>query len=189
MSGTTSASFWPSRLAKARRQRRRNRSADFLGKLSAGAPVAGLDQARNLAGVAGRRGRSRRRGIRSLSARTALRFSGDDPGIRHGFGALHSARRADFERHARTLGRAAPPLPLSLPRFSRRRPRGGDHPDAPARISMQASRCRSRAWSGMLRKEELRKVPGVAETLDWAATLAGLGVEDMRQEPELVTIR
>jgi MoxR-like ATPase len=39
---------------------------------------------------------------------------------------------------------------------------------------------------GMLRKEDLRKVPGIAETLDWAATLAGLGVEDMRQEPELV---
>jgi MoxR-like ATPase len=39
---------------------------------------------------------------------------------------------------------------------------------------------------GMLRKEDLRKVPGVAETLDWAATLAGLGVEDMRQEPEIV---
>ena len=38
----------------------------------------------------------------------------------------------------------------------------------------------------MLRKEDLRKVPGVAETLDWAATLAGLGVEDMRQEPEIV---
>jgi hypothetical protein len=26
----------------------------------------------------------------------------------------------------------------------------------------------------------------VAETLDWAATLAGLGVEDLRQEPEIV---
>jgi MoxR-like ATPase len=39
---------------------------------------------------------------------------------------------------------------------------------------------------GMLRKEDLRKVPGVAETLDWAATLAGLGVEDLRQAPEVV---
>ena len=35
-----------------------------------------------------------------------------------------------------------------------------------------------------IRKEDLRKVPGVAETLDWAATLAGLGVADLRQEPE-----
>jgi len=37
-----------------------------------------------------------------------------------------------------------------------------------------------------LRKEDLRKVPGVAETLDWAATLAGLEVHDLRQEPEAV---
>src|SRR5262245_8593752 len=37
-----------------------------------------------------------------------------------------------------------------------------------------------------VRKEELRKVPGVAETLDWAATLAGLDFHDLRQEPEVV---
>jgi len=37
-----------------------------------------------------------------------------------------------------------------------------------------------------VRKEDLRKVPGVAETLDWAATLAGLEVHDLRQEPEAV---
>ena len=37
-----------------------------------------------------------------------------------------------------------------------------------------------------VRKEDLRKVPGVAETLDWAATLAGLELHDLRQEPEAV---
>jgi MoxR-like ATPase len=37
-----------------------------------------------------------------------------------------------------------------------------------------------------IRREDLRKVPGVAETLDWAATLAGLGAHDLRQEPETV---
>jgi MoxR-like ATPase len=37
-----------------------------------------------------------------------------------------------------------------------------------------------------IRKEDLRKVPGVAETLDWAATLAGLEVHDLRQEREVV---
>jgi MoxR-like ATPase len=37
-----------------------------------------------------------------------------------------------------------------------------------------------------IRKEDLRKVPGVAETLDWAATLAGLEVHDLRQEHEVV---
>lgn len=37
-----------------------------------------------------------------------------------------------------------------------------------------------------IRKEDLRKSPGVAETLDWAAALAGLGVDDLRAEPETV---
>jgi MoxR-like ATPase len=37
-----------------------------------------------------------------------------------------------------------------------------------------------------VRKEDLRKVPGVAETLDWAATLVGLEIHDLRQEPEAV---
>jgi MoxR-like ATPase len=37
-----------------------------------------------------------------------------------------------------------------------------------------------------VRKEDLRKVPGVAETLDWAATLAGLDIHDLRQEAEAV---
>ena len=43
-----------------------------------------------------------------------------------------------------------------------------------------------RAHGRGVRKEDLRKVPGVAETLDWAATLAGLDVHDLRQEPEAV---
>jgi MoxR-like ATPase len=37
-----------------------------------------------------------------------------------------------------------------------------------------------------IRKEDLSKVPGVAETLDWAATLSGLAVQDMREAPETV---
>lgn len=37
-----------------------------------------------------------------------------------------------------------------------------------------------------VRKEELRKVPGVAETLDWAAALVGLDVRDLRDAPEMV---
>jgi MoxR-like ATPase len=37
-----------------------------------------------------------------------------------------------------------------------------------------------------VRKEELRKVPGVAETLDWAAALLGLGVGNLHDDPEAV---
>ncbi len=35
-----------------------------------------------------------------------------------------------------------------------------------------------------LRKEDLRKKPGVAETLDWAGALMGLGVKDLSADPE-----
>ncbi len=35
-----------------------------------------------------------------------------------------------------------------------------------------------------LRREQLRKIPGVAESLDWAAALLGLGVQEVRDEPE-----
>jgi len=34
-----------------------------------------------------------------------------------------------------------------------------------------------------LRKEELEKNPGVAETLDWAAALSGLGIESLTDDP------
>lgn len=37
-----------------------------------------------------------------------------------------------------------------------------------------------------IRKEELRKVPGVAETLDWAASLVGLDITDLHDAPEAV---
>src|SRR5215468_8685923 len=37
-----------------------------------------------------------------------------------------------------------------------------------------------------VRKEELRKVPGVAETLDWAAALLGLKVSNLHDDPQAV---
>lgn len=42
------------------------------------------------------------------------------------------------------------------------------------------------AFVARVRKEDLRKVPGVAETLDWAAALVGLEVRDLAREPEVV---
>ena len=37
-----------------------------------------------------------------------------------------------------------------------------------------------------LREEELEKVPGIAETLDFAAALAGLGVNDLTEDPAVL---
>ncbi|CAN5194601.1 MoxR family ATPase [soil metagenome] len=54
-------------------------------------------------------------------------------------------------------------------------------PDAGAALSLQIARMVEK-----IRKEDLRKVPGVAETLDWAAALVGLDVRDLRDAPEIV---
>ena len=37
-----------------------------------------------------------------------------------------------------------------------------------------------------LRREELEKTPGVAEMLDWAAALSGLGINDLTDDPESI---
>jgi hypothetical protein len=54
-------------------------------------------------------------------------------------------------------------------------------PGVDATLALQIAR-----MVAAVRKEDLRKVPGVAETLDWAATLAGLEMHDLRQEPEAI---
>jgi MoxR-like ATPase len=52
---------------------------------------------------------------------------------------------------------------------------------ASASLSLQIAR-----MVAGIRKEELRKVPGVAETLDWAAALVGLDVHELHETPEIV---
>ncbi|MDE0695230.1 MAG: AAA family ATPase [Boseongicola sp.] len=37
-----------------------------------------------------------------------------------------------------------------------------------------------------LRREDLEKKPGIAETLDWAAAICGLGIRDIRDDPEKI---
>ncbi|BCG89091.1 MULTISPECIES: MoxR family ATPase [unclassified Mesorhizobium] len=54
-------------------------------------------------------------------------------------------------------------------------------PQAGAALSLQIAR-----MVESIRKEELRKVPGIAETLDWAAALVGLDVTDLHEKPENV---
>jgi len=54
-------------------------------------------------------------------------------------------------------------------------------PGAGASLSLQIAR-----MVEAVRKEDLRKVPGIAETLDWAAALVGLDVRDLHDAPETV---
>jgi MoxR-like ATPase len=37
-----------------------------------------------------------------------------------------------------------------------------------------------------VRKEDIRKRPGIGETIDWASALMGLGIDDLREDPEAV---
>lgn len=54
-------------------------------------------------------------------------------------------------------------------------------PGIGATFSLQIARALEK-----IRKEDLRKVPGVAETLDWAAALIGYDIKDLHQNPEMV---
>ena len=54
-------------------------------------------------------------------------------------------------------------------------------PGIDAALALQVARLMEK-----LRKEELRKVPGIAETLDWAAALVGLDVKSTHDAPEMV---
>jgi MoxR-like ATPase len=54
-------------------------------------------------------------------------------------------------------------------------------PHAGAALALQIARMVEH-----LRREDLRKVPGVAETLDWAAALVGLDIADLHDAPEAV---
>ncbi len=54
-------------------------------------------------------------------------------------------------------------------------------PDIEERLAVQISR-----FVRALRKEDLEKAPGIAETLDWAAALTGLGVSSLDHDPDAV---
>jgi MoxR-like ATPase len=54
-------------------------------------------------------------------------------------------------------------------------------PDISASFALQIARALEK-----IRKEDLRKIPGIAETLDWAAALLGLQLKDLHSNPEAV---
>ncbi len=54
-------------------------------------------------------------------------------------------------------------------------------PDIEEKLAVQVTR-----FVRELRKEDLDKVPGIAETLDWAAALAGLDIKDLSSDPAVI---
>ena len=70
-----------------------------------------------------------------------------------------------------------------------------DYPDRGTEIAILAARCpeveqrlaeQIVGFVQAIRREELEKVPGIAETLDFAAALAGLGVNDLTDDPAVL---
>jgi MoxR-like ATPase len=70
-----------------------------------------------------------------------------------------------------------------------------DYPDRATELAILASRCPEiEAHLGLqivsfvqsIRKEELEKAPGIAEMLDFAAALAGLGINDLTDDPKIL---
>ncbi len=54
-------------------------------------------------------------------------------------------------------------------------------PQITATLALQVARAVEK-----VRKEGLRKAPGVAETLDWAAALLGMNIDELHRDPETV---
>lgn len=70
-----------------------------------------------------------------------------------------------------------------------------DYPDRVTELAILKARCpdveaklanQIIGFVQSLRKEELEKVPGIAEMLDFAAALSGLGVADLTDDPEIL---
>lgn len=70
-----------------------------------------------------------------------------------------------------------------------------DYPDRAAELAILQSRCpqidphltrQIVSFVQSLRREDLEKTPGIAETLDFAAALAGLGINDLTHDPVIL---
>ena len=70
-----------------------------------------------------------------------------------------------------------------------------DYPSAPVEVAILKARCPAIearladqiiGFVQTLRKEELEKTPGIAETLDFAAALMGLGIADITSDPRVL---
>jgi MoxR-like ATPase len=70
-----------------------------------------------------------------------------------------------------------------------------DYPDRATELAILKARCpdieahladQIVGFVQSLRKEELEKTPGIAETLDFAAALMGLGLADLTADPAIL---
>ena len=142
---------------------------------------------RRAAGAADRRARPHRRAVRGLPARGAVRLPDHDPGARPIKAERAADRRHHVEPHARDPRRDQAPLPLPLGRLSGRRARARDRARARRRSATPALSREVVAFVQRAARVDLFKLPGVAETIDWAQALVALdrsrSTRDRRRHP------
>ena len=148
----------------------------FLHQAAAAAGAGAGD--RRAAGAADRRIGPHRRAVRGLSARTAVGFPGDDPRDRHHRAPNAADRHHHLEPHPRNPRRAEAALLLI----------SVDYPNAERELEIlkqkapgAASNCRAQVvgFVQKLRKMDLFKLPGIAETIDWTEALMQLDVLEL----------
>ena len=121
-----------------------------------------------------RRDRPRRRRLRGVPARGAVGLPGHDPRARDDPGGARAASSCSPRTGpARSATRCAAAACISTSSIrASRRSCASCAARCPARAS--SSPRRSRASCSALRQRDLRKLPGVAETIDWAQALVRL---------------
>jgi hypothetical protein len=140
-------------------------------RLPAAAPAAAGDGAARRQRAADRRDRQERRVLRSAAAGGAGRLPGHHPRDRHHQGPGAAAGDPDVQQHPRAGRRAQAPLPAPAHRLPRRGA-GTARCCAPA-----CPACPRRCWRSwwpscrLLRVQNIRKPPSMAESVDWARTL------------------
>ena len=102
-------------------------------------------------------------------------------GNRHLQGQADAAGGADLEQRARDVRRAQAPLPASLHRLPGR---GSGTRDRPAQGARGGEKLAEEVVDVVqsLRKLDLKKTPGISETLDWVKALTLLNVQSLDQE-------
>ena len=94
-----------------------------------------------------------------------------------------AARRGHHQQpHPRDPRRAQAPLPVPLDRVPHLRERAGGPGRAPARHAARAWPLQVVSLVQQLRRMDLYKLPGVAETLDWTAALLALEQQTLTVE-------
>ena len=99
-----------------------------------------------------------------------------------------AGRRRHVQPHPRGARRAQAALPLPLGRAPGLRPRGRDRAARGCRRPRPSSPRRWPAATQALRREDLLKPPGVAETIDWTLALVALGAERLDADTATATL-